>query len=174
MFSIIFNISTYYYFSILQTLVGNQLLYSILKIQIPSICAENMKFTHKKVTKWLVAIFSEGISRLIKWWKKTHISYHSKNSFLLDLNIYLLGKFYMIVKLYEAKCLGELYNWEYLKLDLYLEINTDYILNSLKVIMQLRWRLYGTTIFFFPESASIEISTSCSTSLYIELGRGYS
>lgn len=67
-----------------------------------------------------------------------HRCYHNENSFLLDSNIYLLGKFYMIVKLYQAKCLGEPYNWGFLKLDLHLEINTDYIFNFLIVMMQLR------------------------------------
>lgn len=124
------------------------------------------------MTKWLLALFSERITVLIKCGSTPPIRV---KYFLLDLNIYLLGRFYKIVKFCQAKCQGELYNWEFLRLDLYWKINTDYILNSLKVMMQLRWRLYGTTIFFFsPESASIEIWTSCTTSLSIELGRSYS
>lgn len=72
------------------------------------------------------------------------------------------------MKLYKAKCLRELDSWEFLRFDLYWDISTDYILNSLKVMMQLRWRIYMLLLFSPPESASIEISTRCSTRTWQE------
>ena len=77
-----------------------------------------LKLYTQKSDLWLFAIFSEIIMVLIKWGdKKKHPSYHRENNSLLGLNIYLLVRFYKIVKSYHAKweiyTFGNFSDWIY-------------------------------------------------------------